>query len=145
MRTTQSTRAPVLLQESTATAADEACPLTGRSDTPCSRQGLQSLRRDDVGKLLLPKDLSAPLGEQHSLSVFLSVLFLCFSNSGRGRAKGAATPLTRPRPSNPAARHSWGGNAFPDSSQLMSIDRDRKSRAPPHPADGCEAPTKERL
>ena len=97
MRTTQSTRAPILLQEGTATAPDEAVTLTGRGGTPRSRQGLQSLRRNDVGKLLLPKDLSAPLGEQHSLSSFL-FCFCMFSTAGHGRAKGVAPPFTRPRP-----------------------------------------------
>src|SRR5699024_12343671 len=92
MRTTQSTRAPVLLQEDTATAPDEARTLTGRSDTPCSRQGLQSLRRNDVGKLLLPKDLSAPLGEQHSLSPFLFSVS-CFSNFWSRSSKGRRTAL----------------------------------------------------
>src|SRR5690625_2600092 len=88
MRTTQSARAPILLQEDTATAPDEARTLTGRSDSPCSRQGLQSLRRDDVGKLLLPKDLSAPLGEQHSLPpsfCFVFVFLQFWSRSSEGR------------------------------------------------------------
>ncbi len=141
MRTTQSTRAPILLQEGTATAPDEACPLTGRSDTPCSRQGLQSLRRDDVGELLLPKDLPAPLGDQHSLS-FLLFCVLCFFNSGHGRVTGVAAPLTPAEALHSGCETQPERKSLPRPIRIMGDDSDVSSHATLHPADGCEAPTK---
>ncbi|KAK4074610.1 hypothetical protein Purlil1_12939 [Purpureocillium lilacinum] len=140
----QLSRAPILLQEGTATAPDEADPLTGRNGTPRSRQGLQSLRRNDLGELLLPKDLSAPLSDQHILSFLLSCVFVFLqfwsrSSEGRCHAPHSADALHSGCETQPERK------SLPRPIRMMSDDSDATSHATLHPADGCEAPTKERL
>ncbi|OAQ57666.1 endonuclease/reverse transcriptase [Purpureocillium lilacinum] len=91
-------------------------PFYCRKVPPRLRMRLSPSPAEAVHHLLLPKDLSAPLGEQHSLSPFLFSVS-CFSNFWSRSSKGRRTALHPAEALRSGCARSRSGKAFPGPSE----------------------------
>ncbi|PWI64963.1 hypothetical protein PCL_08414 [Purpureocillium lilacinum] len=105
----------------------------------------EALRHATLERRTADDDISDPWTPRTTLPFFLFVLFLYVFNGWSRSSEGRASAL------HPAEALHSGCEAQPLRKSLprpikkMGDDSDATSHATLHPADGCEAPTKERL